>query len=87
MWTDCKAYHLPVIDYSDTSIINKYKIKITDSSDGIIFYTSPYLSELYIKEDFYKINKDIIDILHQKGYMVFESRHCAGIDVLLVLDD
>ena len=89
MWTDCKAYHLPVIDYSDTSIINKYKIKITDSSDGIIFYTSPYLSELYSKEEFYKINKDIIDILHQKGYMVFVKNHplSGGVGIIDDLAD
>lgn len=75
LWTDSKAYRLPEIDYSDTSIINKYRIKIADSSNGVVFFTSPYLNVLYEKEEYCKINRDIINVLHQKGYMVFIKNH------------
>jgi len=75
LWTDRKAWHIPMIDYSDTSIIKKYQIKVCDSSNSIIFFTSINFNGLYEKEVFCKLNIEIINILHQKGYKVFLKDH------------
>ena len=75
IYTDYKKFNFPRVDYSDTSIINKYKITVTDASNCVIFYTSPYLDKLYYKEDYETMNKNIIDILHSKGYRIYVKSH------------
>ena len=75
LWTDSKAYHFPIIDYSDTSIINKYRIKVTDAPNCVVFYTNEYYNRLYEDNDYDKMNIEIINILHQKGYKVLVKNH------------
>lgn len=75
LWTDRKAWHLPMIDYSDTSIIEKYQVNVCDSPNSVIFFTSINFNGLYEKEVFCKLNIEIINILHQKGYTVFLKDH------------
>lgn len=75
IYTDYKKYNFPRVDYSETSIINKYKITVTDASNCVIFYTSPYLDKLYYKDDYESLNKDIIDVLHSKGYKIYVKSH------------
>ena len=75
IWTDRKAWHLPMIDYSDTSIIKKYQIEVCDSPNSVIFFTSINVNGLYEHEVFCKLNIEVINILHQKGYKVFLKDH------------
>lgn len=75
IYTDNIKFKFPRLDYSDTSIINKYRITVTDTLNCVIFYTSPYFEKIYYKDDYEKLNKDIIDILHIKGYRIYVKSH------------
>lgn len=75
IYTDLKKYRFPRLDYSDKSIIEKYKVKVTDAPNCVLFYTSPYLEKLYDKDVYDNLNIDIINALHRKGYRVFIKSH------------
>ncbi len=75
IYTDIKAYNLPRHDYSDISIIHRYKLRVANGTNCVIFYTSPFLDKLYNIEEYEKINKEIIEKLHDKGYVVYIKSH------------
>ena len=86
IYTDQKKYNLAVLDYSDKSIIDKYRIKVADSPNCVLFYTSPYLEQLFEEEEYDRLNKEIIEILHKKGYKVFVKSHPRFSDSKIVKD-
>lgn len=75
LWTDRKACCLPMIDYSDNSIINNFKLKVTNDANCVVFFTSQFLNTLYDEDEYQRLNKEIIYILHQKGYSVWVKNH------------
>ena len=75
IYTDLKKCSIPRLDFSDKTIIERYMIKVTDASNCVLFYTSPYLEKLYDNDVYERLNKDIIDVLHRKGYRIFIKSH------------
>lgn len=69
-------YNYPRIDYSEKSIISKYRKSICDAHQrSVLFFTEPYRNKFQSEENYDMMNKRIVTALHENGYKVYVKGH------------
>lgn len=69
-------YNYPQIDYSDKSVISKYRKTICDTKQrSVLLFTEPYRNKFQTEENYDMMNKKIITVLHENGYKVYVKGH------------
>lgn len=73
---DNRVYKFPAIDYSDTSVIARYKIRtINHSGRSVIFFSNPNDGFFCTDEEYAKASVDAVRYLQEKGYYVAAKGH------------
>lgn len=73
---DNRVHKLPAIDYSDTSIIERYRIKtINHSGKSVIFFSNPNDGFFCTDDEYGMVSVDVVRFLQKKGYFVAAKGH------------
>lgn len=69
-------YKYKNIDYSNTSVIERFKVNLTDNqSKNVLFFTEPYRNKFQTKENYDQLNITTINELHKIGYKIAVKGH------------
>lgn len=73
---DDRKYNFPKIDYSDRTVIEKYKHIVCQVDEKyVILFTEPYRMKYCSQEEYDLKNCQLIDIIHKAGYKVAVKGH------------
>lgn len=73
---DNRVHKLPVIDFSDTSVIERFLIKtINHTGKSVIFFSNPNAVPFCSDEEYGKVGVDVVRFLQSKGYFVAAKGH------------
>lgn len=92
-WTfalDIQSYGYQCVDFSDTSIQNRYKIPVPiDNPKIVLLFTEPYRNHYQSEQNYMYVHKLIFDQLHKKGYAVVVKGHprIGCLDLAIKLSD
>lgn len=73
---DDRKYNFPKIDYSDQTVIQKYKYTVCQVDEKyVILFTEPYRMKYCSQEEYNIKNCQLIDVIHSAGYKVAVKGH------------
>ncbi len=73
---DNRIHRLPAIDYSDTSVVERYRIKtITNMGKSVLFFSNPNDGYFCTDQEYGKVSLDAVRFLQNNGYYVAAKGH------------